>query len=119
MHRNQLRPVRERRFDLHFGDHLRDSVHHVLARQNSSAQAHDLSDAFAVAGQFKKVAGDERDGFWVVKFQAARFARMGQSGGDVNEQFVPFLRRQVHGFGDLGDRSVQAGEILMKIPLRG
>jgi hypothetical protein len=97
MHGDQFRAVGKGRLDLHFRDHLADAVHYVVARQHGTAKAHDLGDALALARQFQQMARNQCDGFGVVQFQAALFARAGELGGDEDQQFIALLRRQVHG----------------------
>src|SRR5438105_13452020 len=49
---HQLRAVRKRRLHLHLVNHLSDSVHHLLPRQNPSSKAHDVGHALAIPPRF-------------------------------------------------------------------
>src|SRR5580704_17890592 len=40
--------IRERRFHLHFGNHLDNAFHHLLTAQNLTAPRHELSNRLAV-----------------------------------------------------------------------
>jgi hypothetical protein len=53
-------------------------------------------DALAVAGHFQQGRGDQDDRLGQIEPQAARPACGGEVAGDVNEEVVAFLRRQVH-----------------------
>src|SRR3954453_2142147 len=53
MHGHELRPVRERRLDLHVVNHLRDSVHHLRAGKHLRAGLHQLGNRLAVARAFR------------------------------------------------------------------
>ena len=58
---DELRPVRERRLDLHVVDHLGDTIHHLRARDHLRAKLHQLGDGLAVARAFEDEIGDQRD----------------------------------------------------------
>src|SRR5260370_1927780 len=58
---DQLSSVRKGSFHLHFVQHLRDSVHQVIAPENLGALDHDLSHALAVARRFQNFRRDDRD----------------------------------------------------------
>src|SRR6185503_2436312 len=89
MHGDELRPVRERRLDLHGCDHLRHAVHHVVAGEDGLSVGHKLGDAAPVAGALEHPGADGRDGFGVVQLEAAVAALLREIGGDVQHQ--PFL----------------------------
>ena len=46
---DELGSVGEGRFDLHLGQHLRDTLHHVVARQHVSAVLHQIGNTAPVA----------------------------------------------------------------------
>jgi hypothetical protein len=64
------------------------------------------SDAASVRN-VKQLGGEQRDGLGHVETQAARLARLRQLPGDVDEELVAFLRRQVHGVVSRGPGGTQ------------
>jgi len=96
MHGDEFGAVGEGRFDLYLGDHFRNAVHHVLAREQRGAVAHELGDGAAVAGAFQDGGGDEGDGFGVVELEAAGSSSLCQESGGEDEELVLFARAQFH-----------------------
>ena len=96
VHRHQLGAVRKRRFHLHFVNHLRDAVHHVVALRMLVAQRHDLGHGFAVARPLQNLRREDRDRLRIVELQAARAALPRHLGGDENQQPLLLARGEVH-----------------------
>src|SRR6266436_8093817 len=83
MYGDQLRPIGKRRLDLYLGNHLRNSLHHVVAGENRFAMAHELGDRLAVARAFDDGGRDQCNRLGIVEFQAAGAAPFGhQRGGE-------------------------------------
>src|SRR5690606_988479 len=96
MHGDELRPIGERRLDLHIGDHLGNAFHHVVAHENRCAVAHELGDRFAFARAFHDRGRNQRDRLGVIELQAARFAPLGEQRGGEDEELVFFAWGEVH-----------------------
>src|SRR5258708_3767627 len=77
VHSDQLRPVRESRLDLYLGNHLRNSLHHLVARQNRLALAHEFGHRLAVARSFDDGGRDQCNRLRIVELQAAGPAPLG------------------------------------------
>src|SRR5712692_3673390 len=52
VHGDQLRSVRKRRLDLYLRNHLRNSLHHVVAGENRLAVTHEFGHRLAIARPF-------------------------------------------------------------------
>src|SRR5690348_14033763 len=59
---DELRAVGKRRLDLDVVDHLGDTRHHLIARQNLCAGLHQIGDSAAVAGALDDEIGNDGDG---------------------------------------------------------
>ena len=97
VHRDELRPVRERSFHLHFRDQLRHAIHDLGAPEQPAAEVHQLGDAAAVADELEQLGGDQRDRLRMVEAEPAREALLGQMAHAVKQQLVDFAGDEVHG----------------------
>ncbi len=97
MHGDELRSVRERRFDLDFRNHFGNAVHHLLARDDMGAGLHQFGDRLAVPCALHDEIADERDRLGVVELDAAFQPATGHHGGHGDHELVLFARCQVHG----------------------
>src|SRR5579859_7084545 len=68
---NELRSVRKRRFDVDDRNVVGNTVHHVGASENLTAQSHDVGHRLAVARAFEQRLGDQRYRLRNVEFQTA------------------------------------------------
>ena len=94
---DQLGAVRKGGFDLHVVDHLGDTVHHVVARQQGAAEIHQLGHAAAIARALQDGAADIGHRFRVVELQAPGLAPLGQQAGGEQQQLVFLSWGQLHG----------------------
>lgn len=96
MNGHQFGAVRERAFDLHFGNHRCDAVHHRVDTEDGRTPAHDFGHGATVANHLENLRRDERNGFGVIQLQTARSSGASKFASGVNEEFVYFTRCQVH-----------------------
>jgi hypothetical protein len=80
---NELDTIGEDVFHCHLVHHLGDSFHHVLAREDCSAEAHQVGEAPAVACTFEEFGGDEGDRLRVVELEVPISPAPGYLGGEV------------------------------------
>lgn len=90
MNGNELRSVWESGLDLHLVNHFGDAIHDIAAAQQGGTKAHELRDAFAVAGAFEDLEGNDGDRLWIVELEAARLPPPGEIGGDDDEKLLLF-----------------------------
>src|SRR5581483_12528384 len=77
---------------LYLVDHCGNAFHDIFALENGGAKGHDLGYAFAVAGRFHDLSGQDSKGFRVIEFEPARLSLTRQFGGYKNEEFFLFSR---------------------------
>ena len=80
---NELDAIGESGIHCHLVHHLGDSFHHVLAREDCSAEAHQVGDAPAVACAFEEFSGDEGYRLRVVELEALISPAPGYLDGEV------------------------------------
>src|SRR5829696_801168 len=93
---DELRAVRERGLYLHVVQHLRHTLHDVVAAEYLTTADHQLGHGAAVAGTFEQVVGEDGDGLGVVEFQAACSPAAGKLGRVREQQPVLLVRGQTH-----------------------
>ena len=93
---DELSSVGEGSFDLDFVDHFGDAGEGLVASEELAAEVHEFRNGFAVADEFKKLRGDECDGFGVVEFEAAGETFLGEGAGVVEGEFFDVMRGEVH-----------------------
>ena len=97
MHRDELRAVGKRAFNLHVINHLRHAGHDLVAAQQLAAEIHQLGNALAVADEFKEHGGDERHGFGMVQLHAAGQSLLRERARLMQREFVEFSWGEMHG----------------------
>ena len=78
-------------------DHLRDAVQDLVTSKYRTAGVHQVGHAAAVPGAFQHVFGDQGHGLGVIEQDTAGQTAAGDLRGDVDQQLVTLLRREVHG----------------------
>src|SRR5687768_6717881 len=96
VHGHELRAIRKRRFHLDFVNHLRYAIHDVGVGEDLPARAHELGHASPIACPFEKLAGDQGDCLGIVELETTAFAGFREVAGDVNQQLIALLRREMH-----------------------
>src|SRR5690606_34332092 len=97
--RDELAAVRKGRFDLHIVDHLRDTLHDLVAAQHLRARLHQLRDAPTIARTLDHKIRDERDRFGMVELHATLETATCDIGCHGDQQLVLLARREVHAMG--------------------
>jgi len=92
----ELRPVRERRLDLHLVDDVGHALHDVSPSQDLAPRVHELGDRSAVARALVDVRREQCDRFGVVESDTARTAIAGDHRGDRDEQTFLLVRGKAH-----------------------
>src|ERR1051325_9597330 len=96
VHGYELRPIRERRFDLNVVDHLGNAVHHLRASENMRAGLHQFGYGFAVARTFEDEIGDQRDRLRMVELDATFEAAPSDDGSHRNQELVLLPGGKIH-----------------------
>src|ERR1700730_4842417 len=96
MDSDELGAVWKRCFHLHVVEHLRHSLHHVVAAQHVATADHQLGDGATVARAFKGVVADDCNVCGWIEAEAAGSTSAGQLGGVGQQQQLLLVRRQAH-----------------------
>jgi len=96
VNRHQLRAVRERRLDLHLGDHLGHARHDVGDAQQLAAGHHHVGHGAPVADPLHHLRRDQRRRLRRVQFHPARQPLLRQPAALVQLQVVDLARRELH-----------------------
>src|SRR5436190_18297415 len=92
---DELGAVGEGAFDLHFVDHLRHPLHHVVATEDAEPGLHQLRHAPPVADALEDLRGDERERLGVVELETASAAPSCKLGRGEDEQLLLLTRSEV------------------------
>src|SRR5262249_45753828 len=93
---HELGAIRKSTFHLDLVDHLADTFHHRVARENRRPDARDLRDGLAVADELEDFGGDERNGLRVIELQGAGAPSSRQLAGAEDEELVDLAWSQVY-----------------------
>src|SRR5262245_27814075 len=101
MNRDELRAIRKCALDLDLADHVGDTFHYGISRENRRAEAHDFGHRPAVANHFENFRGNQGDRFRMIQFESARPSLPRKFSGGKNQELVDFPWSQMHGDSDL------------------
>src|SRR5262250_2448489 len=93
---DELGAVGERALDLNLFDHLRHSLHHVVATEDAEPGLHQLRHAPPVANALEDLRGDERERFRMIELETAPAAPPRDFGRGEDEQLLLLTRSEVH-----------------------
>src|ERR1700747_3636997 len=93
---DELGSVRKCCLDVDLADHLGNSLHDLLAPDNSSAVPHQLGHALAIASAFQHVICDQRHHFRVVELYPALRSTLSDHRRDRYQKLIPLAWGQVH-----------------------
>src|SRR6476646_7717756 len=96
VNRDELRPVGKRRFHLHFGDHVGNTVHDLIPCQHSPAFCHEVRDRLSVPRSLQHDIRDKGDGFRIIQLEASRETPSSDDRRERDHQLVPFTWREIH-----------------------
>src|SRR5256885_50403 len=96
MNGDELGAVGKGALDLHLLEHLRHSLHHVVAAEDVEAGRHQVGDAPAVANPLQNFGGDQRQRFGVVQLETAATSPARDFGGGEHEELLLLTRGEVH-----------------------
>src|SRR5262245_48214370 len=101
---HELRTIRKGALHLDLTDHLADSLHHRLEREDRRPDTRDLGGRPAVADELEQFGRDQRHCLRMIQFQAARASSSGEFAGGENDELVDLAWSQMHGSSLTGHR---------------